>query len=80
MLTPARAGAVKAGRILAATEGLALDGAEHAGTLAHVGDDDRRGARVSRTKSSFRRGRADLTPSTSICGEQGACFKTWVIP
>jgi hypothetical protein len=34
---PARAGAVKAGRILAATEGLALDGAEHAGTLGRVG-------------------------------------------
>jgi hypothetical protein len=34
---PARAGAVKAGRIFAATEGLALDGAEHAGTLGRVG-------------------------------------------
>jgi hypothetical protein len=34
---PARAGAVKAGRIFAATEGLALDGAEHTGTLGRVG-------------------------------------------
>jgi hypothetical protein len=33
----ARTGAVKAGRIFAATEGLALDGAEHAGTLGGSG-------------------------------------------